>query len=115
MMSLKSFLRRFSLGPSSVAVYTQLPNDSTASIASSTEVDHPHDDEAVNGRKDDRTRVDASPLNGESEEEEERRQDGVKQAEAITSSWTLRALIFTYILYANIPRTRDHAKLTDCE
>ena len=27
---------------------------------------------------------------------------GVKQAEAIMSSWTLRALIFTYILYAII-------------
>ena len=69
-------------------------------MASSTEIDHP-DDETVNGRKDDPIRVDAGPL-GESEEEE-RRQDGVQQAEAITSSWTLRALIFTYILYVNIP------------
>lgn len=101
MMSLNSFLRRISPGPSSVAVYTQLPNDSAASMASSTQIDHPHDDEAVNGRKDD-PRVDAGHLNEEGEDEE-RRQDGVKQAEAITSSWTLRALIFTYILYANIP------------
>lgn len=112
MMSFKSFFRRVLPGPSTVAVYTQLPNDSTASMASSTQIDQPHDDEAVNGRKNDPTRVDAGPLNEESEEEE-RRQDGVKQAEAITSSWTLRALIFTYILYAIIPRHPSMAKLTD--
>ena len=102
MMSFKSFFRRVLPGPSTVAVYTQLPNDSTASMASSTQIDQPHDDEAVNGRKNDPTRVDAGPLSNEDSEEEERRQDGVKQAEAITSSWTLRALIFTYILYGII-------------
>lgn len=96
---------RATTGPSTAA-YTRLPNDSTASIASSTQVDHAKQ-EILGNTKDQSFRGDAPRRDeeeyGEEEFEddydEERRQDGVRQAEAITSVWTLRILILTYILY----------------
>lgn len=103
---------RAASGPSSAA-YTRLPNDSAASVASSTQVNP-----AKRGLLDRNLRRDAlgrdeeeyreededddDDDDDEEDEDEERRQDGVRQAEAITSVWTLRILIITYILYAKM-------------
>lgn len=96
---------------SSRVVYTRLQNDSTASVTSSTQVDHAKQG-ILENTKDRSFRGDVSRQDeeeygeedyGEEDYEddydEERRQDGVRQAEAITSVWTLRILILTYILY----------------
>ena len=97
-MSSNSLFHRASAGPSSSAVYTQLPNDSTSLLDSSTQVDYSQDGIAGNKPDSNRIAIDTRDED-EIDEEEERRQDGVRQAEAITSSWTFRALVFTYVLY----------------
>lgn len=88
---------RATAGPSSSAVYTQLSNNSTSSLASGTQI-HPQDEIADSNN--DPSRIDIGTRDEDENEEEERRQDGVRRAEAITSSWTFRALVFTYVLYA---------------
>ncbi|EYE90522.1 siderophore iron transporter mirB [Aspergillus ruber CBS 135680] len=95
-MSSNSLFHRASAGPSSSAVYTQLPNDSTSLLDSSTQVDYSQDGIAGNKPDSNRIAIDTRDED-EIDEEEERRQDGVRQAEAITSSWTFRALVFTYV------------------
>lgn len=104
-MPFRTQSRRTAPGPSSDAIYTRLPNDSIASLISNTQIDHSQREVTGDG-KDGPEEVDTI-LQGTPDEEDElqdgeegRRQDGVKQAEAVTSTWTMRALIFTYVSYA---------------
>lgn len=97
-MPSNSRFHRASAGPSSSAVYTQLPNDSSSLLESNTQVDYSQD--GTDRNRPDPNRIDIDTRDeDENDEEYERRQDGVRQAEAITSSWTFRALVFTYVLY----------------
>lgn len=97
-MPSKSRSHRASAGPSSSAVYTQIPNDSTSSLESGAQVDYLQN--LIDRNKTDPNRIGIDTRDNGSDDEDERRQDGVRQAEAITSSWTFRALVFTYVLYA---------------
>lgn len=107
-MGSKSRSARILANPSSAVVYTRLPNDSSASIAGSTQTDHPQNVNPNDGKYqppgEDTLCQDEEEYDGE---EEERRQDGVRQAEAITSVWTFRVLILTYFLYVGFPESLE--------
>lgn len=108
-MSSTSRSHRVVVNQSSTAVYTRLANDSSASIAGSTQISRSQNGNPDNGkyrpvREDTLCQDEEDEEDEDYGEEEERRQDGVRQAEAITSVWTFRALVFTYFLYVNFPQ-----------
>lgn len=111
----RTHFRRTAPGSSSDAIYTQLPNDSTVSVISNSQIDHSQREVPGDG-KDGPEEVDTilqdTPDEEDEDEEEECRQDGVKQAEAITSTWTMRALIFTYVSYAKTRLFQTYGKVS---
>lgn len=80
----------------------------TPAMASVPDTTHPPKDDPERSKENATPQVDETSSDDDGEA---RKQEGVRQVEGITSAWTLRALILTYILCVGHARDNGTSKV----